>query len=191
MKKRLGKILLGKPHSNSISIIGSPAEKALGSAVLLCMLLWMAGVAVPMVRTEKLFVVVQYYSVYGFIVTLFNEGEWVLLFLVGVFGIANPAFKLDQLYRIWRRLDVHGEAINNSIKRVDLISKWSMGDVFVVAVGVVIFKTSGIIADADVQPGLYLFAASSIGSMVVAYYLKRSVERHQLSFKKTAPEAEA
>ena len=189
MKKRIGTALLGKPHDNSISIVGTAWEKSLGWLVLVCFFLWGAGAVVPMVRTEKLFILVQDYSILTTLTTLYDNREWLLLVLVGLFGVANPVFKLDQMYRAWRRLDVHGEEINKTLKRIDLISKWSMGDVFVVAVLVVVMKTSGVMADAHVKPGVYLFAASSIGSMIVAFFLKQSVEHHQVTIRSTFPEA--
>jgi len=159
-------------------------EKGLGWAVLVCFVLWCAGAVVPMVQTVKVIFWGQDYSILSFIITLFDKGEWFLLILVGLFGVANPLFKLDQLYRVWRRLDVHGDRINKALMRIDLISKWSMADVFVVAVLVAVAKTSSFLANAHVKPGLYLFAASSIGSMLIAYFLKQSVERHQLKIEK-------
>ncbi len=52
-----------------------------------------------------------------------------------------------------------------------------MADVFVVAMLVVIAKTSGVLADARVESGLSWFAGSAIGSMAVAQILKIAVNR--------------
>lgn len=178
-KRKITDVLLDRPHEKSLSTIGSPMEKAVGPLIMICLGLWIAGCIVPMVTTEKLIFFRQDYSVFVFIKVLFDEREWLLLIVVALFSVGNPLFKLDRLYWVWRHQDAQGEAIKKTMKMIDFVSKWSMGDVFVIAVSVVIAKTSSILADAYIRPGLYLFAASSLGSMMAAYMLRRAVERRQ------------
>ncbi len=171
--------LIGQPHSNSLSKSGGIIDKALGWATLGCFILWGFGVGLPLMTITKVWYFDDTYSVATFIIELWKNNEWLLFALLLVFGIGVPVFKLDQMFRVWRCYDISGDKISKAFKRIDLVSKWSMGDVFVVAVTLVILKTSGVMANANVEPGLYFFAASALGSMVVSFYLKRSFERSQ------------
>ena len=54
------------------------------------------------------------------------------------------------------------------------LSKWSMLDVFVVAVIVVMLEGS-LLSDADARPGLFLFAASVVLSTLAVQRLKSRI----------------
>ncbi|MDH5750629.1 MAG: paraquat-inducible protein A [Rhodospirillales bacterium] len=179
MKEKIGTALLGRGHRNSISKVGSPRDKALGHAILLCFLLWILGITVPLMTVEKVFIFSDTYALVDFAIALFKAEEWFIMALVVLFAGVIPCLKFDQMYRVWRRYDVQGGEAERTLKRIEVISKWSMGDVFVVAIGVVIGKTSGFLTNATVEPGFYIFTASVLGSMVISLLLKRSVQRLQ------------
>ena len=162
-------------HPNSIRKIGRKRDKALGPLIGVCAAAWVLGLFMPLMTVEKLFVFVDTHSIATIMLTLLDEGEWLLLALIFFFSVLMPVVKFDQLFRAWFQFDVFGAGVDKAQRRIDAISKWSMGDVFVVAVIVVIFKTSGVVADARIEPGLYVFAASVVGSMAVAVMLRRAV----------------
>lgn len=162
-------------HQNSIWKIGRKRDKALGPLMFLCAVAWMLGLVLPLMTVEKLFIFVNTYSIATIMLTLLKESEWVLLALIFVFSVIMPVVKFDQLYRVWFQFDVSGVSVDKAQKRIDAVSKWSMGDVFVVAVIVVIFKTSGVLANARIESGLYVFAAAVVGSMAVTIMLRRAV----------------
>ena len=163
-------------HRNSVCKIGRTRDKVLGPMMGVCLAALVLGLFMPIMTVEKFFIFADSHSIYSILWTLFEEGEWLLLVLIFIFSIAMPVVKLDQLCRIWFRYDVLEVDVDRAMKRIDTVSKWSMGDVFVVAVIVVVFKTSGAFADARFESGLYVFAASVVGSMAVAALLKRAVE---------------
>ena len=52
-----------------------------------------------------------------------------------------------------------------------------MADVFVVAIVLTVAKTSGFMASGRLEIGIYFFTASVLGTMYVAYLLKRALAR--------------
>jgi paraquat-inducible protein A len=167
-------------HPKSLAMVGSQYERLLGGLVILCFVFWGVGCWLPLMTVTKLMFFDDAYSVFLLLETLFTENELLLFSLIFLFGVISPLIKLEQLYRVWRRYDVESEQVLRAFKRIDVISKWSMGDVFVVAIVVVIFKTSGVLSEATVENGLYYFVASALGSMIVGLLLKRAVNQHQL-----------
>ena len=162
---------------NSLAFAGAWWERLLGIMILLCLYAWILGVTEPLMTVEKLWVFEDAYSVLAIMRTLQVEGDTLLLLLVGLFAVANPLFKIGGLLLVWAWFDVSGKRIVTAFNAVEVVSKWSMADVFVVAMLVVIAKTSGVLADARVEPGLYWFAGSAVGSMAAAQALKLTVHR--------------
>ena len=165
------------PLPNSLLLSGSWWERLGGIAILLCLWAWWQGVTLPLMTVEKLWVFEDSYSVLAILETLRAEGDTLLYVLVGLFAVANPVLKMGGMLVIWAGLDVRGRKIIWAFRAVEVVSKWSMADVFVVALLVVIAKTSGVLADARVEDGLAWFAGSAVGSMAVAQALKMAVHR--------------
>lgn len=67
--------------------------------------------------------------------------------------------------------------MTRSIRILDLIGKWAMLDVFVVALVIFTIKNTGL-ANAVVEPGLYIFVCSILLSMTGIYRVKQNAERH-------------
>jgi paraquat-inducible protein A len=126
---------------------------------------------------EKFFIFSDTYAIVDIVLTLYDAGEGFILALVVLFAGLIPLLKFHQMYLVWRGHDAHGEEAKRILRRIEVISKWSMGDVFVVAIIVVIGKTSGMLANAVVEPGLYIFTGSILGAMVISILLKRSMAR--------------
>ena len=162
---------------NSLAFAGQWWERLLGITILLCLYAWALGVSEPLMTVEKLWVFEDTYSVLAIMETLRREGDMLLYALVGLFAVANPLFKMGGLLVVWAWFDVTGKRIVTAFSAVEIVSKWSMADVFVVAMLVVIAKTSGFLADARVEPGLSWFAGSAVGSMAAAQVLKIAVHR--------------
>ena len=165
--------------ANSLAHAGRLRDKLLGLLLVACAVAWGMGVTLPLMTVEKVMVFEDAYAVSTLLATLYDDREWLLLGLIGLFAVASPVLKLLDLFFVWWRYDLHGRRIEGAFKRIDLVSKWSMGDVFVVAVVVVIFKTSGFLADAHTGPGLYWFTGSALGSMIAALLLKRAVRKNR------------
>jgi hypothetical protein len=105
------------------------------------------------------------------IVALFSSGNWIIGFLIGIFSVASPTAKI-----IAARIAVGSASIErrHRIKRIlDSIGKWSMADVFVVAVFLACFAISASDQSTAAKPlwGFYYFVGYCLTSMVVSYAL--------------------
>jgi len=172
MKNLLARLLLGTPHENSLAASGN---QWIGWVLLACITAWTLGIVMPIVKIKKFAIFTTDYSIARITVDLLIEYDLFLALVVFGFSIAGPLYKFDQLWRVWRRYDATGEMAQKAIRRLDLISRWSMADVFVVAIAVVIAKTGGFFANAYVGVGLYFFAASAFGSMLLGQVLKSKI----------------
>ena len=118
---------------------------------------------------------------------LYHQGEYSLFVLLFSFSIAMPLIKmLLLLYNINCPPVSHG-VMQRRLNRLSQIGKWSMLDVFVIAIVAVTIKL-GMIAEITIHRGLILFALGVVLSMLLPMlitYLKpplrivtNDIERH-------------
>jgi len=174
--KLLTRLFLGVRHENSLAANGN---QWIGWVWCLCISAWTLGIVLPIVTVTKFAIFTTDYSIAKITIDLLTEYDVFLAFVVFGFSIAGPFYKFDQLWRIWWRYDATGDMAQKAIRRLDLIGRWSMADVFIVAIAVVIAKTGGFFANAHVGIGLYFFAASALGSMLLGHSLKSKI--HNIS----------
>ena len=74
---------------------------------------------------------------------------------------------------LWLFTEGSGIAARRGIAFLDAIGKWAMLDVLVLAVVVVTLKSSWV-AEVEVAPGLYFFAASAILAVAAGFGLRRA-----------------
>ena len=129
-------------------------------------LLLFVGLISPILTLSKFILVQNTFSVLSGVVELLKEGQIFLFLVIAGFSVVLPILKLRILYSLVSR----SEAIQSKVKRqlhwMHLYGKWSMLDVFVVAVLVVAVKL-GAIADVEMRFGLYAFAASVLLTMFI------------------------
>ena len=87
------------------------------------------GWTLPMLNVTSFWVFTDTHSVIGGIERFWQEGEWLLLAAIGGFAVLFPAAKI--LVAGWAVVDPPGA--RSTLKLAATISKWSMLDVFVVA----------------------------------------------------------
>lgn len=129
-------------------------------------LLFLAGLFSPIITLNKFIVVENTFSVVGGVVGLLHDGQIFLFVLVGAFSILLPALKLGVLYRLLSGTTHAAGRLPWYLHLMHLYGKWSMLDVFVVAVLVVAVKL-GVIASVEMRFGLYLFAAAMLLTMII------------------------
>ncbi|MCG3177262.1 MAG: Paraquat-inducible protein A [Candidatus Omnitrophica bacterium] len=153
----------------------TPQVKRDFSSLLLLTLaavLFVCGILMPVITVSQMFFFKDTFSVISGIEALWNERHRTLAVIVLLFSIVFPAFKLSLLAVLWAR-PISDPARKNLIRLLGWMGKWSMLDVFVVAVTVVIAKLSGF-ADAQARIGIYLFGASVLITMIAAWRIERS-----------------
>jgi len=112
---------------------------------------------------------------------LYEDEFLVLAGLVFIFAIIFPGLKLLVMGRAWAHLwsEGGGERFGLSLKLFDIMGKWSMLDVFIVAV-VIVGMQSSFVSNVEIYPGLYYFAASVLISMLAIYDLRSSGGRAEV-----------
>ena len=138
---------------------------ALGSLLMTTSALLLAGWVMPVMTVETLFVFNSQISILGACFRLLEDGELPLFLIILVFTIIFPATKLAFAFDAWVRLQRADAKLQRSLHWIETLGKWSMLDVFVVALVVVVVKLS-YVSDVTVHLGLYVFALAVILSMV-------------------------
>ncbi len=124
------------------------------------------GVAAPIVTLEKFVLIENTFSVMSGAWQLIQEGRWFLFVIIGVFSILLPGLKLYILHRLLGRHYAEAARLRRYLHWMHLYGKWSMLDVFIVAVLVVAVKM-GALVQVEMHYGLYAFAASVLLTMFV------------------------
>lgn len=126
------------------------------------------GWVLPILSITSFWVFEAEHSLIGGLKTFITDGEWLLAIAIGAFAVLFPAGKLLVGFWAWAR-PKQAEA---ALKLAHAISKWSMLDVFVIALVVMTAKAS-IVADASVGLGAWCFAGAAILSTLALAGLAR------------------
>jgi len=106
-------------------------------------------------------------GVVGSIQKLFESGDIVVALVIFLFSVFIPVLKVLSLLIV--SLFLQSDFAHGIIKFFKMIGKWSMVDVFVVAVFLVYLTSNkGEISRAEVEVGLYFFLAYVIVSMLMS-----------------------
>jgi paraquat-inducible protein A len=183
---------LGRPAPNSVAALTAGADRLLGLALIASAGLLALGWLAPMMTVKRLFLFEERISIIDGLITLVEHGEWALFLIVVVFSVLFPAAKLALSYRLWLSGDVRDPRFEARLKRIEGLGKWSMLDVFLVALAVAAIKIS-VIADVHLHWGLYAFAAGILLSMTAFARLTTIASRLRLGRhgggRKTRPDA--
>lgn len=138
-----------------------------GAAVCLA-----AGVVLPIIRVSRLLVFPRPLSILDGVQILIADGDWLLAILIAGFSVVWPALKIGVLAFLWLQLRRGAPVSLRLIAALDSLGKWSMLDVFVVALAIVMLKT-GTLSDATGAPALYPF----IAAVLLTAFAGRAVAR--------------
>lgn len=133
------------------------------------------GLQAPILTLEKFYFFTNTVSLLSALQQLAQEAEWGLFVLVGSFSVVFPVLKLLVLLLIWNFEPAQGERHRRHLHWLTEYGKWSMLDVFVVALLVVSVKL-GMMAEAHVEIGIYAFAASVILTMLLSAWIGRHAD---------------
>ena len=124
------------------------------------------GLSLPFMKVQQLVFWHDAYSLFTSIKGMWAGGHYGLACLIFFFSIIFPFAKLLALAWVWYR-PMPVEKRGRVLHWLSLLGKWSMLDVFVIAVLIVLTQSKGYV-DAEAQVGLYIFAAAILLSMAVS-----------------------
>lgn len=142
----------------------SPAGGGLARALIILAAVFLPlGLLLPVLETTRLWVFKDSYSLIDTVGGLFDNGEIALALLIGTFSIVTPTLKLVLV--TWLHL-VGPEGHTGLARWVERLGKWSLTDVLVIAVLIVVWSGTGL--KLTTQPGLWFFALSAISLMLAS-----------------------
>jgi paraquat-inducible protein A len=133
------------------------------------------GLFLPVITLKELVFWKHTFSVLTGIVSLVTENHYFLAVIIFVFSVIFPIFKLTMLMSIWFRKMTDDERIVY-VQWLSGLGKWSILDVFVVAITIVIAKVSGF-ASAKPEIGIYFFGSSVLLGMFVMTRIEKLVQK--------------
>lgn len=141
------------------------AHRRAGWVIVLMLLaaigLFGAGIFLPFTSVTKLWLFENQISVYRGLIILWKESELFLFLILFIFTVCFPFVKINALLALWLYPGLTADKAKASFKFVSNMGKWSMLDVFVVAILVLTVKSGGV-ASIKVQSGFFLFFVSVI-----------------------------
>jgi paraquat-inducible protein A len=170
------RVPLPKAHPYSLSMTANWLERLIGPGLLLSFLLFISGLIIPVASVDKLLFFTGSYSILAFIHELFQQGNYLIGSAITLFSVIFPLLKLFQAARFWWFIDHRSVHITTALRRLEMLGKWSMMDVFVVAIGIVI-ATSTQLANMTPRIGIYLFGMSVLVGMLAVGQMERLGQR--------------
>jgi paraquat-inducible protein A len=137
--------------------------------ILVSFVLLLIALSMPLMKIEKMVLWKNEYSVIAGVQGLWEQGQYVLASVLFFFSIVFPMCKLAMLGFIWfvRLAEQRRQMV---LHWLGVLGKWSMLDVFVVAILIVLVKL-GPLAKVQPQRGIYWFAAAIFLSMITSMYV--------------------
>ncbi|NVK42481.1 MAG: paraquat-inducible protein A [Oceanospirillaceae bacterium] len=130
------------------------------------------GFFAPMMTIERFIFIHNSFSLVSGIWQLARDGQYLLFVLITCFSILLPVLKLLVLLRLTGAAIHHDSRLPRYLRLMHSYGRWSMLDVFVVAVLVVSVKL-GAIAEVQVHYGLYAFAAAVLLTLYITSKISR------------------
>lgn len=141
----------------------------LNGLILLTLGLFLFGLFAPLIRVEHFYIFGSDISLYGVLHDLYRHGDWFLFGIILGFSLIFPLLKILLL---GAAVNLPGDHRHGPLHWVAMLGKWSMLDVFVVAVLVVSLKVRGL-TEIQVQPGAFAFGLSVLLGMGLVQWLRK------------------
>jgi len=152
-----------------------PRRFEVPALILLSFGLLLMGLTRPLMKVEKMVFWKNEYSVLRGVHGLWDQRQYALATILFFFSIVFPMVKLTALTLIWF-VRLPEQKRQTALHWLGLLGKWSMLDVFVVAILIVLVKL-GPLARIEPQRGLYWFAAAILMSMITSMYVERLAKK--------------
>ena len=150
----------------------------LNGLLLAAAVTYVIGITAPIMTLKKLIFITNTFSVASGIQALFDEGEWFLFALIGLFSVVLPVLKLGLLAVIANLRYSTTKRLERWLGLLAHYGKWTMLDVMIVAILFVSIKLGGLVS-LEVHYGIYVFAASVLLTMI-ATWLAEHLSRRRL-----------
>ncbi len=141
-------------------------------ALVCALALLAAGLWLPVMTVQSFFVFSSGFSILESVRALYDAQEYLLFAAVVLFSVAFPIGKLAASLALWWWADVDGAAFRRLATAIDTLGRWSMLDVFLLAILLVTVRSASL-GGASTNLGLYLFSGAVMVSMLSVHWLRR------------------
>ena len=150
-----------------------PRDWLTGALLLASIPLFAGGLAMPAFSITSLAWFTNTFSLLDGVFAFYKAGKYGLFALVFVFSLVLPAAKILVGLWAWIAGARDRTAVSQILRVLGAISKWSMLDVFIVALMVLALEGS-LLTFSDIHAGIVLFAASVVLSTLAMMRLLRT-----------------
>jgi paraquat-inducible protein A len=151
-------------------------QVAVPALLIAAFALFGVGIFLPFFHVTKFWVFQNAISVVSGLFTLFQAHEYFLFGILTLFTLIFPCVKLGLLAIVWTERMHDLARVRRLHDWVEHLGKWSMLDVFVVAILIVAMKSANV-ADLHIGIGLYLFTFSVITTQLTSSWISRVLRR--------------
>ena len=138
--------------------------------IIIALVSLIIGTTSPLLTLQKLYFLENQVSLIGAIGQLYAKKEWLLFFIIGGFSLCLPFIKIISLASILHIPHQDNSFLDKLLQGIEAIGKWSMLDVFVVALLLVSVKL-GALVQVTVHEGVYFFALSVLLTMIASFWI--------------------
>jgi paraquat-inducible protein A len=147
--------------------------------LVLSTILLLIGIFAPMMTLSKFVWIESRFSLFAGTLQLYTDGQYLLFIILLVFSILLPVAKLILLFRFWHSESSNSQQLEHFMNWLSHYGKWSMLDVFVVALLLVIVKL-GVLATVEVHYGIYMYAVAGLLIMLCTTIIN-NIAKHDLA----------
>ncbi len=154
-----------------------PIQYGLFFVWLLVVACFVLGVSLPIATVEKFIFFENEFSLVHSMLELASEPTQQNLFLLLVIGIFTFVFPIAKLATMFLQIKHYGENWQNKMtKLIETIGHFSMLDVFLIALMVLLLKLR-VLVDVVIHSGFYWFTFSIVLSILLSYGIKQLRQR--------------
>jgi paraquat-inducible protein A len=161
---------MGAAAKQAIALPEAPPKSApfrnfvLSFLIIVATVFFALGIIMPAIKFTTVFVWKNEHSILSIIWALYTNEEFFLCAVIMTFSVVFPFLKLLYLLTLLTSPDMPHEFRVKSIAAMEWLGRYSMTDVMVLALIIFYVNSSGY-SEAQVQPGIYFFAASALITM--------------------------
>ena len=132
----------------------------------LSFILFCISIYLPIIKIKTSYIISKDISILQSVIILFEEGLYFLSILILIFSTVFPILKYIYLFNFTFDINYFKKSV-----LMNIISNWSMTDVFVISLIISIYKVS-LLSDIEVYNMFYLFIFSILSQLIFFKMIK-------------------
>ena len=138
------------------------SDRVVGLVLVASLVALVVGLVLPAITIRSLFFATDF-SLIESVLKFLDQGDWFLFLITFLFSVVFPVVKIVTGLALWYVLDATGAYARPVIGWLAFLSKWSMLDVFIIAL-IVLVADGRLLSSADIQIGAIVFSGAVLTS---------------------------